>query len=97
MKPLLPIRVFRAAGRSMEPAVKDGDYLVLCTFCRKFRVGDIVVLKHPENGMEIVKRVERIDKGMIFVLGDNRDYSEDSRKFGEVPMTDVVGRMILRI
>ncbi len=28
----------------------------------------------------------------IFVLGDNRDFSNDSRTFGTVPLKDVVGR-----
>jgi len=30
--------------------------------------------------------------GQVFVLGDNRASSTDSRKFGTVPMSDVVGR-----
>ncbi|MES2298687.1 MAG: signal peptidase I [Pseudomonadota bacterium] len=30
--------------------------------------------------------------GQVFVLGDNRDNSRDSRYFGTVPLTDVVGK-----
>ncbi len=56
-----------------------------------------MVLKHPGNGIEIVKRIEKIDKSMTFVFGDNRDCSEDSRKFGEVPVGDVIGRMVLKV
>lgn len=33
-----------------------------------------------------------VSAGQVFVLGDNRGASTDSRKFGSVPMQDVVGR-----
>jgi signal peptidase I len=29
--------------------------------------------------------------GQIFLLGDNRDLSTDSRQFGTVPLSDLVG------
>ena len=35
-----------------------------------------------------------VPEGMIFVLGDNRGYSNDSRSFGPVPLENVVGRAV---
>ena len=32
-----------------------------------------------------------VPDGQVFLLGDNRDGAYDSRKFGTVPLTDVVG------
>lgn len=38
-----------------------------------------------------------VPEGMIFVMGDNRDNSDDSRNFGPVPADTVVGRAFLLI
>lgn len=35
--------------------------------------------------------------GTVFVMGDNRSDSIDSRTFGPIPVKDIVGRVILRI
>ena len=32
-----------------------------------------------------------VPDGQVFVLGDNRDEAYDSRKFGTLPLTDVIG------
>jgi signal peptidase I len=37
---------------------------------------------------------DRVPSGSLFVLGDNLNNSEDSRTFGPIPMTSVLGRVL---
>lgn len=38
-----------------------------------------------------------VDEGELFVLGDNRHDSQDSRSFGTITSEEVVGKLVLRI
>ena len=37
-----------------------------------------------------------VPQGQIFVMGDNRTFSSDSRTFGPVPVASIIGKVILR-
>ena len=38
-----------------------------------------------------------VPRGAVFVLGDNRSSSIDSRDFGPVPVADVRGRVLAKV
>lgn len=38
-----------------------------------------------------------VEEGKIFVLGDNRNNSRDSREFGQFSVNDILGRVIFRV
>ena len=54
--------------------------------------GDIVVIKH--QGKEMVKRIQKIDDRQIFVQGDNQKESTDSRNFGPIDKSEIIGKVI---
>ena len=43
------------------------------------------------------ERAVRVGPGEVFVMGDNREHSQDSRVFGPIPVEEVVGRAFVRI
>lgn len=80
-------------GLSMVPALGPGDrVLVLRT--DRVAVGDVVAFKDPEGGETLVKRVTGIERGSVRVEGDNLGPSRDSRHFGPVPRSAIVGRVL---
>ncbi len=93
---MLPIAVFKVWDKSMEPSLKENDYLIMLR-TRKFRVGDIIVLVHPYKDFKIVKRVSGVSKKECFVTGDNKNVSEDSRSFGAVSLDNVIGRILFKV
>lgn len=50
-----------------------------------------------ENGMYGMNEPIVIDKGMVFVMGDNRENSRDSREFGQIPIENIKGTIIKKV
>lgn len=84
-------------GASMEPTLIDGDRLLVLAR-RRARTGTLVALHDPRQpgGELLVKRVAAVEVTGVDVRGDNPAHSTDSRTFGLVASTLVVGRVIWR-
>jgi signal peptidase I len=92
-----PIKIFRVEDRSMEPAIRSGDYLIVNLWYGSVKVNDLVVLRHPKKQISIIKRVSAISNNLVYVSGDNGAESEDSRSFGGVEKERIIGKVVFRI
>jgi signal peptidase I len=60
--------------------------------------GEPVSEPYLNDGAAMSDMPERlIEEGWLWVMGDNRNESSDSRVFGPVQVEDVVGRAVVRI
>lgn len=123
-------RLAVVSGRSMEPALSQGDLVVVKMGVMPQR-GDIAVIDSKVLHKRIIKRVIAVDGDTVtvsdgeiringrvleetyikepyehisvlfivppqsvYVLGDNRNFSRDSRMIGFIPMKEVTGVLI---
>jgi type IV secretory pathway protease TraF len=99
------------AEESMAPALAPGDWLLVDPTCARWpRRGCVVVVREPGSGILAIKRVAarpgdrvrvggrliRLGPGEAWLLGDAADRSIDSRRYGPVPLTALVGRAWFR-
>ena len=69
---------------------------------RAYRPGDVIVFQAlDDSSVTLIKRIDHvvrdIDETYYYVLGDNHGNSTDSRTFGLVPESRVVGRALIVI
>ncbi|MDE0870206.1 MAG: hypothetical protein OSA21_07835 [Candidatus Poseidoniaceae archaeon] len=90
----------RISGDSMWPTYPDGtEFILLSDDSTQPTVGDVVLTNHPfHSKLQIVKRIQSIDDGLVFLVGDNPDptASEDSHNFGRVPLDEIHGVCVRR-
>jgi nickel-type superoxide dismutase maturation protease len=96
-------RRVEVTGSSMSPTLEPGDRLVVIASpfgTRRWpRPGDVVAVRDPRQSDRIlIKRVAALHRraGTLDVVGDDRQASTDSRAFGPVPRSAIVGRAVYR-
>lgn len=77
----------------MLPFLPAGKIVIAWRFLTP-KVGDIVVARYKRQ--EIIKRVAEFKHGLVYLLGDNPAYSTDSRHFGWLPASVIVGVVLVK-
>jgi len=94
-------------GESMSPNYNDGDWLLFRVLPAKSKANELIgkvvlIQRQSEFGTDFfqVKRVtqvsDRSNKTEIWVEGDNKGESTDSRNWGALDSSEVIGKLILR-
>ena len=81
----------------MTPTLMEGDIVFinrLAYLWHNPRIHDIVAVRDPRDGKIIIKRITQIEGKHYFVQGDNKQYSTDSREFGMIDRSDILGKML---
>ncbi len=86
---------YQVSGHSMEPVFKAGDFVLVehisnCTIQK----WNVVLVQHPlQVDRVLVKYVHAIHDNQVEVRGLNADHSNDSRAFGVLPVTSILGQV----
>lgn len=86
-----PLFIGRVTGDSMLPSLISGRIIFATSFLKP-KIGKVVVIKH--DNLEKIKRIKSMDEDYIYIVGDNPSKSTDSRSFGKIKSSSVIGRVI---
>ena len=91
---------YRVDGDSMRPTLAPGDFILVNPLAFKDQspsLGDVVVARHPSRAQMIIKRVSDIVDDGVIVIGDQPEMSSDSRGFGRITFSAIIGQVTSRI
>lgn len=81
-----------AAGDSMEPAINDGDVLLIDTAKRQPVGGHIYVLRISDELR--AKRLQRLIDGSVRVSSDNKIYADEVIDASDLDQLHILGRVV---
>jgi signal peptidase I len=94
------LRFMKVTGDSLSPEFQEGDFVLVSKIpfsLSSIHEGDTVVFNHSEYGTLIKKvAIAYPENEEYFVVGTH-GHSVDSRRFGNVPRKDLLGKVIWHI
>lgn len=87
------LRIFKVKGESMHPVFRHGDYVLAFQWRNiQYRIGDVVLIRHPEFGM-LIKRISQIREDHFLLEGDNSNFSLSPARIGWQPERRIIGKV----
>jgi len=90
--------VMQVEGYSMWPTLKPKDRVILRPLNQDAplpAIGGIIVCKHPQQpSRRVIKRLNAVLDDQLTVLGDCPDASTDSRQWGTIPRSSLIGEIV---
>ena len=81
----------------MDPTLPAGTELLVNRAAYKSsppQIGDIVVVRHPQqSSLKVIKRIAQVDETTVTILGDNPTESTDSRHYGAISRSLILGKV----
>jgi phage repressor protein C with HTH and peptisase S24 domain len=82
----------RMKSGSMAPKLRPGQLIIATRVFRRLHAGQVVIVEQDKK--QLIKRIERIEAGKLFVIGDNLAASIDSRQFGWLDRRAVIAKVL---
>lgn len=95
-------RVVASSAYWLVGPIRQGDIVVIRGALRgEYMIkrvhrlaGQVVDWQNVPDSWLLTRGEYRVPSGCIYVLGDNSEISEDSRKYGPIPMDRVLGKVV---
>jgi len=96
-RPAFGFELYHVPSQSMSPTIRVGDIVLTDTRAKvtELKGNDVIVFKRHARGIVLLKRIQEVrsnaDNPELFVVGDNKARSQDSRSFGWVNSEHFIG------
>ncbi len=76
----------------MAPSLLPNRLVLATSIYKSLSPQQVVIFRHDR--LEMIKRIQKINHGRLFMVGDNPRVSTDSRSFGWVHSDSVIAKVI---
>lgn len=92
-----PLQKYRVQGHSMEPLFFEGQTVIINKYSYTFQkpqLRDCVIVQVYSSKKIVLKRITKIKNNNIYLEGDNKHDSMDSKEFGWIEKKQIIGKVI---